>query len=598
VRALTVIALLVVAGTALGPRAALAGFDPTEESPGLGNQLSVLSLEVEGASAGAGRRLVELWAGSGRGLIWNVDGSLVSLAGWVEGLKDRTALLKAVDAGGGASVLPTVRAAANDPAASPLDLYAKVRSVGIATDTGEALAIVADRALAWGDAVSANDLYTAAQTAGWKPGADRASSVQLAAVPATPVSALPTVAPWFNDPKALLSPRVFPVSVGDTTYIAGTAGLVAVKGNAVLWTNRWGDADDISAGAPLPGGAGRGPFCVPAVLAANGAAQILIVNTPVAVDLNGTLRAVRASDGRTLWDSTDDESHVGLRFVGPATIAGRYVYAPAVASLGTSTTLMLVCMDVTSGKSLWQTPLGLVVDTAHNSNRRPLEHHWHQSAPRVVGEHVFVAPGVGYVFSIGRFDGIIRWGRPYEVTEAPEPDVRRFRDAMRSRQNATPPIHPLQAQRYASGVVAVGNVLVVAPLDAPTALGLDVATGKVLWERKEMDPPTLVGRAGANVVFAGGNGTGVSVAAIDPATGQNKWTTPAGTSDIRGPLALVGNQVLAPTLEGLQTLDAASGAATATAPSPLAEALKSDSTRAVLTTIGALNSIQLPLPKK
>ncbi|HEV7299480.1 MAG TPA: PQQ-binding-like beta-propeller repeat protein [Tepidisphaeraceae bacterium] len=569
-----------------------AGFDPVEETPGLMNQIAVLSLEAQDASAGAVARLNDLWAGSGGGIVHQEDGSVQSMAGWLYGLpaEQRTALMSTVDPnrnldGPSFAVLPAVRAAAEGGTASPLELYARIRAVPLTADMGAALALVGDRALAWGDPANADAFYDMARQAGWSndPRQSGASGKQPAAT-ATPVA---VATPWFGDPKKLQLARVLPVTVGDTTFISGPAGVVALKGDAVLWTNTWGEPDDIAAGAPLPGGAGRGPVLSPAVLSGMGTAQIMVVNTPATADLPGMLRAIRASDGRTVWQSNGDSAHDGVRFVGPATIVGRYVYAPGVQTNGMLTTLMVACIDITSGRSLWLAPLGNVTDTARSGNRRPLEHHWHQSAPFVSGDALFVAPGVGHVFALDRFNGRFLWARPYTVNEADDGEVQRFRNQLRSRQYATPPVHPLQVQRYAAGLGRSGNALVVAPLDTPATFGLDSLTGKVLWTRTEMDPPNLIAVTGNNAIYTGGK-----LVALDPATGVDRWTA-ALPEPPAGVVALVDGKLHVPTATAKLSVDPTNGTGATNVASLLEKPLAAEPVKEALKAIGAATSIGL-----
>ena len=571
-----------------------AGFEPPEEQPGLGNQIEVLTLELRENRSSAGARLAELWAGSGAAIVREADGALVSMAGWVNGVApaQREVLSKQLsDAPTTGAVLAAVQAAARDePTASPLQLYARTRAVPLGAGLGPALAVVAERAVAWGDLVTARDLYAAALATGWTADGPRAGAIASAAE-TTVARPLALPAPWYGNAKALQEPRLLPVAAGDVTYVGGLAGVAAVRGDEALWTNIWGAAEDIVDSAPLPGGAGRGPLVSPAILGGAGdGAQIIVVNTPATAELPGTLRAIRASDGKTLWESTDDDANRALRFVGPAAVAGRYVYATAMRTDGRLGTLLVACIDVTNGRSLWQTTLGSVTDTARDGNRKPLEHHWHAGAPLVSGDQIFLAPGVGFVMALNRFDGALLWARPYTVTDADEGQVRQFRDQLRNRQkNATPPIPERQAQRFAGGVARVGDVLVVAPLDTPAVLGLSATSGRTLWERADLPAPNLVGVAGASAIFSGAD-----VRAIDPATGADRWTA---TVAVAGPVVIEGDGLLAPTADGVVAINVASGAVSATRPAVPTFAAGSP-VATTLQTIGAGDLLQVAEPRK
>src|SRR5262249_16523246 len=156
---------------------------------------------------------------------------------------------------------------------SPLDLYAKARSVPIATDLGISLAQAGDRALAWGDATSANDFYAMAREAGWTPDESRLSVATK--VTSTPAQVMPVPSSWYGDGKATLTPHIQVVRAGDLLIIPGIAGGTAVRDGAVVWTNTWGDVEDVASSAPVAGSAGRGPLLFPAVLSGAGTPQVV-----------------------------------------------------------------------------------------------------------------------------------------------------------------------------------------------------------------------------------------------------------------------------------------------------------------------------------
>jgi outer membrane protein assembly factor BamB len=602
------LALVFATLAALSSPVARGGFDTVEETPGLSNQLQVLALEVQGGSSDAVGRLNELWSGNGAGVVKQEDGSIVTIAGWVEGLAaDQLAKLRdAFDSAGIGQVLPVTQVTASSPASTPMDLYAKARGTAVSSEVGPALAIAGDRARAWGDSSTAADLYSTAAAYGWTPTVDAAALIKSSATGGTsqPASAtmMPVPVAWYGQPERLSSPRVLPVEApGGVTFVGGIAGVLAARGNQVLWTNTWGEAPDIAAGVMLPGGAGRGTMYMPAVLAGMGQPQVVVVNTPVTADLPGTLRAIRATDGKTLWETTtatpSDASSldpmVGLRYVGPVTIAGRYVYAQAVRLRGTWSALNLVCLDVMTGRPLWAATLGNVIDTARNDARRPLEYHWHASAPVVAGDRVYVAPGVGYVFGVGRFDGLLRWARPYEAANAPEAEILRFREQLRNRgAKVQPPIHPLQAMRWAGQLTIAGDILIAAPLDIPGVLALDVRTGKVKWSKPEIDGPNLVGASSGVAIFSG---TGLR--AIDVASGADKWTTDPAQATPTGPATLVGEVVHVP-VEGdvLRAFDVATGKLVNERPSTFAPQRAAIAPQ--LTAIGAVDGLIPPAPTK
>ena len=144
---------------------------------------------------------------------------------------------------------------------------------------------------------------------------------------------------------------------------------------------------------------------------------------------DGCLRAFAASDGKLLWST--DQTADGIVILSPATIAGRYVFAIGLESAVDSSTgdLSLMALDITSGRPIWKTRLAGI-------NNRPngpqpwtsseIELFQDQGAPALTDDSVLIAPGVGAVFAIDRFDGHVQWVHPYHALPIEENAARMF----------------------------------------------------------------------------------------------------------------------------------------------------------------------------
>ena len=114
------------------------------------------------------------------------------------------------------------------------------------------------------------------------------------------------------------------------------------------------------------------------------------------------------------------------------------------------------------------------------------------SAITVVGDQLILTPNVGYVISVGRFDGKIRWMNGYPLAKVHGMD----RPAIAS-------------HRFDNHPYVVGSTIVAAAQDAVSATGFDLSTGALLWQSPALVDDTLIGTVGDTAVFAGRTRLGV-----------------------------------------------------------------------------------------
>ncbi len=467
------------------------------------------------------------------------DGGLLSLRQAAAGLSD-PALVAAYRTQFDPAARRLLAEVRGRPAAGPADLYAVAVRYPLSTVAAQARAAAAARALDQGDVDAARALDPAV-VAGRVPDGSPAA-----------VGPLPFDAPWHARLNAFGMPRVVPVGSADVAVVADDGGAMALRADGtVLW--RWAPARPAVPAAFRAGDTGRGPLCVPAILAdLAGRPQLLAVR-------NGTALAVlRAADGRLFWTTAGDPTWADLTVLSPPTVAGRLVLVvglsvpdPDHADTGT---LQLVAADVTDGRVLWRATLGTVSDPLRKSGgqswrQREPEVFRDAAPPTVAGDLVVVPDNAGAVVAVDRFGGDVRWARPYPPAATGGASVRHYNDGRNDGRGVLPPLPRAALLRWSAAAVACGDVLFVAPQDAAPARGLDRRTGRVLWQTSALpDDATCVGVAGGRFILGGGG----AVTAVDPAGGTAAWTyVPAAGVHLTGPPAVRDGRVFVRSTAGL-----------------------------------------------
>ncbi|HLL88523.1 MAG TPA: PQQ-binding-like beta-propeller repeat protein [Tepidisphaeraceae bacterium] len=547
-----------------------AAFAPPDETFALANQWPVLQLEVQqGNYSDAAARLRGLWSGNADGLVKTEDGGVVSLRAWLAALpaEQRSAVAEAYDRLVSAEAAAALRAAAGDPAATPRTFHAIARRYpGGTTAAGNAFATAARRAAQWGDARSARDLYAvaAASPAVTIDPADL-KPIDAALAANTYVAGQPMLAAWYGGGDgAFGSDKPLPLASGDTTFVAGRAGVTAVRGAAVVWA----PAPDLNppdgASAAKATAGERGELLAPAAVVGMGAAQVIVVRATDPADGSTRLRGLRATDGRVLWTTDGDDALRDVVLLSSPAVAGRYAYVLGGRFALRQGELLVCCVDAMTGRSAWVTNVGTIDDpraAVRPDQATALPFVAAQAPPAVAGDAVYVAAGGGHVAAVDRFDGAVRWVRPYAVPAA-DPD--RLRDYMSKRgrdAKARPPVPTAALARWSATPAVVGRVVVAAPQDTAAVLAFAADDGKPLWQKDDLAVGTLVGAAGGVAVFA----DEAKVTAVDPKAGGVAWSTPLAPV---GPPVVAGDRVLVPVNNGVVALAAATGQATTAGPKP------------------------------
>ena len=246
-------------------------------------------------------------------------------------------------------------------------------------------------------------------------------------------------------------------------------------------------------------------------------------------------------EGKLVWNVAARELFPGeaWRFEGtPVILAGRaYV---TVCRRNPQLELMVVCLDASDGRLLWQRPVGGFRTSVNDSHHRVS--HLLLTAG---GGRLFLSSDCGAIVAVDPLDGRLEWAITYES---------------RAKSLVTlsdPRQHELLPPLFANGL------LFVAPNDADTAFCIEAESGRVRWKYPYLTPPIQnvpeilrqewestqlrerQWRHLLGVVPGGVNGrlivSGESLAAIDIESGRVVWQQSVSAVG-RGILA--GDQIL------------------------------------------------------
>ncbi len=598
-------------------------------------------------------------------LLATEGGGLISVAAWIDALPP--ARRRAVAAASREKFEPIARqrleALRANPAARREDYYTLARRYRFTPSGSAAYGAAAELSLRAGDLPGAAAFYELAVTGGWLPDeavsrriellqrivddgkpfpisepatqpATLPSSIPGAHVPSRPSSPfagpIPFDAPWTNLLAGAGQPRLFPFAADDRIFLPSARTVIALRESGqVLWTNVNGSPVAARPGAAPPRkfvvagaperieGFRRPPLFAPALLFdAYGRAQLLVArqlaSTARDVDNSFSLRAYRATDGRLLWSTESQPQLKDLNFTGTPAVSGELTYAVALAVTPSADTasLTIVALDTLTGALRWQAILATM--SGPRADAAPWDSAWEQSEPCVAADAVYITPNAGLAACIGRFDGKIRWVRPYPTARR-EPATMRTRDERRAAIDAlrdyrqqrsngdtpdAPPIDPAVSDRFRSTPALSASALIAAPPDALDVFAWDAATGRPLWTSPgDPNAVTLIGVTRATALFTGPT----AVAALNPRTGKKVWRyDPPRGSPITGPAVVRDGFVLVPTTSAIITLRAEDGAFSQEnlgAPF-LRRTLNSDAVKKALEDAGAAAAFGIPSSAK
>lgn len=243
------------------------------------------------------------------------------------------------------------------------------------------------------------------------------------------------------------------------------------------------------------------------------------------------VRAFDLRSGALLWSTRETNGLGHVWPAGPPVVADGRVYV-LVAGRGLFNEMALVCLDLDTGRQLWQQPLAgqdLVPVAAEGSGfaRETFDLVRYGAALTVHAGAVYCNSSAGFVVRCDARDGTIDWLHVYERAPV-STNWRRL-----AARGPTPP-------RVA------GEAVVFAPRDRMGAFALDADTGRLRWDRGFAVSDELLGVAPGVVLTRAFHPLtelsteiepvheqryptfatpGETVAALDMATGQTRWQT-------------------------------------------------------------------------
>jgi outer membrane protein assembly factor BamB len=489
----------------------------------------------------------------GRDLISRPDGSFVGVRDALDAIPAdaMTQVVALLRARHGADAAAAITAVTADPHWWPHDLYSTAMRCRHTAESDSALTTAAARAMAQGDTA------TAALLSG-KPPADPA------------VSVVPFQANWFGTVSGYPAEKVIPISAGDMIFVANNVGggtqhghLMALSENGTV---KWMVRSDRSPGVDRYASISidRGPVSIPGIVTDDtGHPQIAITRFTGGTS-GGWLAAYRASDGRLLWSTAD--TLPGVAVLSSPSIAGRFACCIGLESGTDPSTadLQLIAFDVTDGRAIWRTHLAAITEIPivnQGGGFRWLGFFLDQGPPLISGGSVVIAPGIGAVMSVDRIDGTIHWIRPYGPAVIDENQLRSYHQQRQFGNPLAPPTTWTQLLRWTNTPVVAGGIVVAAPQDTDMAYGIDLATGKNVWQSNGLPPGVPVTVAGGKVIWAGQFRRDVeALTAVDPTSGQGSWTfEPKDRARVTGLPVVRGNRIVVWTSAGRAVLDTAQG---------------------------------------
>lgn len=258
--------------------------------------------------------------------------------------------------------------------------------------------------------------------------------------------------------------------------------------------------------------------------------------------------AMDLQSGQILWSTDRQPAWSDIWPISDPTFAqGRvYVLARATSRSSPFAPYYLVAMDARTGALVWKRAVGLQNSTLSlpGSKRRgervDLAHFG--NAVTVHGGAAYCQTNMGFVVKVDARDGMVCWARTY-----PPARVNRNLSGFLRRQGAAPQV--------------VGRAVILLPRDRMGMFALDTSNGELLWDAPLLASAQLAGVAGQNLIVQDRQ----DVAAVRAADGQTVWSYHAPAA-LGGTCQLVGQSLVATTVEGLIRLSVQTGIVQETAP--------------------------------
>jgi len=313
-----------------------------------------------------------------------------------------------------------------------------------------------------------------------------------------------------------------------------------IESGKTLWSRSWR-----SAGSPVSGQFAGFPLSCPTV--SDGRVFMRAFEKK-----QSTLRCYFAASGRPSWSSA---SNAELRKViwlsDPVVTSGLAIAVFMELGDNEANIHGLAALDALSGELRWKHAF----ENGRAGMRQGdefLMSTLQLGPPSAENGVVYATTGMGSVCAVKALDGALVWmsGYPRAQMNNRERGNAYLTDTVWQRTSRT-------LARGPSSPLISGDVVVYAPKDSPGLIAFQRDTGAILWRNEILDGRFVAGICEGNVLLADD-----TVRAIRASNGSTAWEF-ALKSPLYGSPAYSGGVLCLPTREGLQMLDAKTGAATA-----------------------------------
>jgi outer membrane protein assembly factor BamB/TolA-binding protein len=336
----------------------------------------------------------------------------------------------------------------------------------------------------------------------------------------------------------------YPVVAGGKVFVGTLESLqcIDLESGKVAWNRSWR-----SAGSPISGQFAGFPVSCPTMIDGR-------VYQRVLEKKQSSLRCYFAATGRPNWSSAANaELRKVIWLSDPVITSGLAIAVYMEPGDNEASVCGLAAMDALSGQMRWKHAL----ESGRAGMRQGEEFLMSTlqlGPPSVENGVVYTSTGVGSVAAVKAIDGALVWMSGYPRAQ--------MNNRERGNASITDTVWQRTSRILARGPgspVIAGDVIVFAPKDSPGLLGFNRSTGALLWRNEILDGRFLAGVCDGNVLLADD-----TVRAIRVANGSTAWEFALKTPLFGSP-AYSGGILCLPTRDGLQMIDAKTGAASASA---------------------------------
>ena len=337
-----------------------------------------------------------------------------------------------------------------------------------------------------------------------------------------------------------------PAAVDGTLFVTGVDTLQALeqKTGKVIWLQQWNAGE-----LPWNNNQFTGyPLSCPSV--AGGGVYLRVFEGK-----QSGLRCYASSDGVLRWSSVGSEKTKKMIWLSDPVVAYGQAIAVYLERNDDETCIHgVAALDARSGELRWKRPL-VSGNTGIRMGNEYIASTFHLGPPAADDGVIYTPTGLGSMAAVNAATGDVVWLSGYPAMQINEPNRgnSNITDSVQSR------IQKLLARAPASPVIA-GDVVILAPKDAPGLIAFSRQNGELRWRNEILDYRFLAGTCEGNLLVVDD-----SVKAIRTATGTTAWEY-ALPNQAYGQPGYSGGVLYVPTKDSLCRIDARNGSALSSTP--------------------------------